>query len=191
MASNVLGNGSDKSILRFKVTANNNDVGIFKYTATIATTGPATLKVTSVNVHCFTDSLFSQGCSGVNPDGQLDVADAGPDSNGVVEIYAENTGSTRTPIQVPTGSTYYFEVRGTIANSDGSDSITTTLEGDAAYGALFNLMSTSTGMDLDTNDDFIWSPNATGTSDIAGTDWTNGYSVPGLPSTGLSDVISN
>jgi hypothetical protein len=180
LPSTVLSNGSEKSFLRFKVTANSNDVGIDKFTVTTATTG---ITVTSVAVHCFTDAAFSSGCSGVNPDGQLDNADKTPGVADVSELYAENTSGTQSPLQVPAGSTYYFEVRGTVTGAAAGDSLVTTLEGDSAYAALAALMGTEAGIDADTND-------ATTTATVNHVDWTNGYQVAGLPSSGLSDVLS-
>jgi hypothetical protein len=41
------------------------------------------------------------------------------------------------------------------------------------------------------NNDFIWSPNATGTSNVSSNDWTNGYGLVGLPASNMSaEVLS-
>ena len=39
------------------------------------------------------------------------------------------------------------------------------------------------------NNDFIWSPNATGTAVVADQDWTNGYGVSGLPTSNMSPEV--
>jgi hypothetical protein len=96
------------------------------------------------------------------------------------------------PLQIPAGSTYYFEVRGTVAGVASGYSLTTTVEGDSAYASLASgvMMGLEATIEADSNDDFIWSPNATTTSGVAHIDWANGYQISGLPSSGLSDTLS-
>ena len=53
------------------------------------------------------------------------------------------------------------------------------------------LTSTTTGAVADTNNDFIWSGNATTTSGVSQNDWANGYGIPGLPSSGFSQTRRN
>ena len=93
------------------------------------------------------------------------------------------TGSTNSYIQVPAGQTYYFQVQGTVSGSGTSYNAATTLLGDAAYPSLaastYMSNSTISGANL------IWSPNATTTAVAADNDWTNGYGLAGLPSSGI------
>jgi hypothetical protein len=49
-------------------------------------------------------------------------------------------------------------------------------------------MASTTRADAGTDNDFIWSPNATTTSAGAHLDWTNGFNVLGLPAAGTDSV---
>jgi hypothetical protein len=189
--SSTLSNGSGKSLLRFSVAANSaGDVGLYKFTFTFATT---TARVTAFNVYGYTDSSFSTAVAGVNASGKLmntdfDFTAANASylsGNATVNAVIDNAG-TATVLAVPAGSTRYFEVIGTIANSAAGASVQTQLEGDSAFPSLSTLVSSSTAIDTDGNDDFIWTPNATTSVGTTANDFTNGYGVPGLPGTNLS-----
>src|SRR3989338_1158728 len=104
-------------------------------------------------------------------------------------------------IQVPAGTTRYFDVVATVSSVSTNSSVSTQLEGDAAFPT--NGISGITpltgymakvgivGINGDNNNDFIWSPNATTTATISHQDWTNAYGVIGLPSTNMSaEVVS-
>lgn len=194
--TNTLSNG-DKSLLRFKVTADSaGDIGVSKFTVRIATT---TAFVTELDIFAYTDSSFSTVVSGVGTDGGLlstnllvadnvDWASSATDLN----VYAETSAGASTIIQVPASQSRYFEVRGTVANSAAGASISTQLQGDSNYPSLATtFLSNTTNLDADTHDDFMWSPNATTTSVLLHADWTNGYGVSGLPGSNMSaEVLS-
>lgn len=128
-----------------------------------------------------------------------------------------NTSSTTEAVVVPAGETRYFELRGDITNpgSGTGNSIQVSLLGDAARpvrkAASVNALTYNTGgfhdssrglfgtaaeiAVRDPNNDFVWSPMSTSTS-LTGatstTDWTNGFLVPGLPTTNMSaNTFSN
>ncbi len=191
--TNTLNNGEQK-LLRFSVTANSaGDVGIYKFTVRLATT---TATVTGVNVRAFTDSAFSTPVSGLTSDGSMlataltgtDWASSATDLN----ITAQTSAAASTTIQIPAGATRYFEVVGTVAGATTGASVQTQLQGDAAYPSFAStFMGSQSTVDADTNDDFIWSPNATTTSGGWANDWTNGYGVVGLPAANMSaEVLS-
>jgi len=185
--STVLTSG-ERSLMRFKITADQRgDTGLYKFSLTFST---STATVTNVNVFAFTDANYSQPVSGVSQGGQLSATNLNPNASGIVELYIQNAGGTNVPLQVPAGLTRYFEVRATVTGVTTGSAITTTLEGDSAMPALNTLMGTAVEIDADTNDDLIWSPNATTTSAITDRDWTNGYGVPGLPAQGLQQTIA-
>lgn len=187
---------ADGRLLRFKVTANSNgDVGLYKFTVTLATTSA---NVTNINIFGYTDSSYSLPVSGVSTGGQLSAANfcsggGCTSSSPTLDIGIQTAASASTTVQVPAGATRYFEVRGTVTGTATTYSVTTTLGGDAAFpvsvGNLF--MGTTTNINSDTNNNFIWSPNATGTSAITADDFTNGYGLPGLPSNGIIGTRSN
>lgn len=188
---------SDGRLMRFKVTASSNGpVGLYKFTVNLATTSAT---VTNVNIFGYSDSSYSQGVSGVSTGGQLSAANVAPGTSGLVEVIAQTSDSTATTVQVPSGETRYFEVRGTVTGTETTYSVTATLAGDSAFPGSqvttglggTGFMASTTGIDTDTNDDFIWSPNATTTSGTTADDWTNGYGLAGLPSNGLIQTRSN
>ncbi len=192
--TNTLNNGEQK-LLRFSVSANSaGDVGIYKFTVRIATT---TATVSSINVRAYTDSSFSTPVSGLTSDGSmLSTALTGAtwaSSATDLEVFAQTSGGASTTVQVPAGATRYFEVVGTIAGATSGASVQTQLQGDAAFPSLAasTFMSTAFAINSDTNNDFIWSPNATSTSVVASSDWTNGFGLVGLPASNMSaEVLS-
>ena len=168
--------------MRFKVTANSRGgVGINQLKFTMSTTGATVL---GVNLFGFTEGTYSSGISGFTS-GQIATSNTNPGTGGAVTI------TPSAVINIPAGSTYYFELKGTVAGTGTAYSVNTTLSGDSAYPALASAWTQGgTGlMDLSgnlTGGSLIWSPNATTTSAALHDDWTNGYGVPGLPSSGLS-----
>jgi hypothetical protein len=182
LSNTELINGTNK-IHRFSLTADAaRAIGLYKVTLSMATTGVTT---SGVNVYAFTDSGFSIPVSGVRSDGALNTADNAGVLSPMEFVVQPN------PLQIPAGTTRYFEVRATVSGAgDNGDSIQTSLLGDTAYPALATLMANAAAIDADTNDDFIWSPNATTTSSATHADWTNGFQIQGLSSETAS-VLSN
>lgn len=193
--TNTLNNGQ-QALLRFKVTANSQgDVGISKFTFTLATT---TASVTGVNIYAFTDSAYSTPVSGISSDGGLASSTVLASGNTVwvssatqIDISAQTTTGASTTVEIPAGQTRFFEVRGTVAGAATGASISTALQGDAAYPSLSGFTANFSSINGDTNNDFIWSPNSTTTSVTADADWTNGFGLVGLPSSNMSaEVLS-
>ncbi len=177
----------DGKLMRFKVTANAaGAVGISQLKFNLATT---TLSFTNIGLYAYTDSGYSNGISSQGTSGQIGSTMAvGSATGGVFTL----TGApTTNPIQVPAGTTLYFELRGTpSANATGASAVTTLL-GDSAYPVTANPIDQTRGYFVATSSaltaghNFIWSGNATSTSSTSDVDWSNGYGLPGLPSSGL------
>jgi hypothetical protein len=191
LASTKLING-DIGLLRFKISANSsNDVGLYKFTVRLATTS---VVAASLNAYAYTDSGFSTPVSGVNSGGKLMNTDLNLSTNWAssdsdLNIIPDSAG-TAVVLQIPKDETRYFEVRATITGADASgDSLSTQLQGDAAYPSLSGWMGSAATIDADTNDDFIWSPNSTTTVGITGYDFTNGYSIVALPSSNITPQV--
>ncbi len=200
---------ADGRLMRFKVTADAaGPISIAQFQLTVATSTSLT-SVTNINIFGFTDSNYSNPITGVQTSGQLDDTNlcigggttcASNSTKMVIE--ARNTSGALTSIQVPAGGTRWFEVRGSVTTVTGS-SIVTTLLGDSAYLPLFNnsVSNATTFMATNTpsgtwgtayaNGLFVWSPNSTTTSALTDVDWTNGFGVQGLPSSGLIQSRSN
>jgi hypothetical protein len=185
--SSTLVNG-DNTFYRFSVTADSkDDISLYKFTIVMSTTTGVSL--TDVNIFAYTDSGFSIPASGVRADGAVDLAGLTVIDNSAQNFVIENAGGTPTPLEVPAGATRYFEVRGVASGVSTSDSVTTSLQGDQAYPALATLMDSATAIDGDTNDDFIWSPQATTTPVISANDWTNGFGLIGLPGSQMTSSV--
>jgi peptidoglycan hydrolase-like protein with peptidoglycan-binding domain len=128
----------------------------------------------------------------------------------------DNTASTTEAVTVPAGLTYYFELRGDITNpgSGTGNSIQVSLLGDDArpvritgsnaaptgnsafHDSARGFLGTAAGVAAQSaNNDFVWSPMSTSTvltRATSTTDWTNGFLVPGLPSTNMdANTFSN
>lgn len=191
---------ADGKLMRFKVTANaGGPIGIYNLNLTLATSSFATGGgVSSVKINVYSNSAYSQAVSGTYgaATGQFGSTNGETGGTTLTDAPTINFISTTNALQVPAGATYYFEVVGTVASTQTGTSVSTTLNGDAAYIVAAHLgsiyMSTTTGALADDNDDFVWSDNATTTTNIT-TDnqWTNGYGVEGLPSGGFTMTRSN
>lgn len=171
----------DGKLMRFRVTANaNGGVGLNQLKFTMATTS---VTVTAVNLFGYTDSSYSSPISTFTS-GQISASNVSPGTSGAVTI------TPSAVINIPAGTTYYFELRGTAVAGATTYAVTTTLSGDSSYPSLAAHMGTSAGV-VSASGNFVWSPNATTTSAAAHVDWTNGYGVSGLPSSGLTQTRSN
>jgi hypothetical protein len=176
---------ADGKLIRFSVSANQGGtLGVEKFTFSISTSSAS---ATSYNLYAYTDSNFSNPVSAA-PSGQLnDTAVGGPGSS-VITINTNNV--TGDILQIPAGVTYYFELRASVSGVTTGSSITTTLRGDAT-GTNVGATSTLTGNGV-SNAAFVWTPNSSSTATIDGSvtpnDWRNGYGVPGLPASGLSQT---
>ena len=177
-------------------------MGIYKLTVQIATSSAtAGFKVDNINILGFSDSGFSTAINGVGTDGRLlntaidtDAAGKWTSASTDLEIYPQSTGSTAsTTIQIGAGETRYFDVKADVTTVGTTYSISTQVQGDAAYAALGTLMDRTISIETEggSNNDFIWSPNATTTSLISHQDWTNDYGVSGLPSSNMTAEILN
>ena len=179
--------GTDIDLYRMSVSApaGGNGVSLNRLTFNIATsTGSAvsgTTTVTNMKVYAYTDSNFATPISGFTSG--LIVANVATLLNS-----GDNAATTSSAVVVPAGSSLYIKVTGDIANVVGTGTfgatVTTKLTGDTSY--ITNVNTRMAQVNLVTGDrDFIWSPNATTTSSTTHQDWTNGYGLPSLPSTGL------
>lgn len=172
---------ADGKLIRFAVTANSNGgIGLNQFKFTIATSSG--ISVTGVNLYGYTDTSYSTGISGFTS-GQLMTSN-------VTGVTGAVTVTPSAVINVPAGTTYYFELRGTVTGTVTGSSVITTLLGDSAYPSLAAHMGTSAAV-VTASGNLVWSPNATTTSAAAHVDWTNGYGVVGLPSSGLIWSRSN
>ncbi len=191
---------ADGRLMRFKVTANSaGAVGLFNFNFTISTSSFVTGGgISSTMLNVYSDASYSQPVSGTfgAATGQFGATNGTTGgttlTNGPVTLDFQ---ATTNPLQVPAGQTYYFELKATVAGTQTGTSVTTTLNGDAAYIDASHLgvyqVSTTTGALADTNNDFIWSGNATSTAVFNANDWANGYGIPGLPAGGVSQTRSN
>jgi hypothetical protein len=186
LASDTLSSSgvADGKLIRFKVTADSHGaVGLYQMKFTLSTT---TASVTNIALYGYTDSSYSQGI------GSLTNAKFGTTVSTAVNGTAFAMTQS-TPVQVPAGSTYYFELRGSVAGVTTGSSVVTTLLGDSSYFPTTNgqypyYVATSTNSALG---NFIWSGNSTTTATTNDVDWSNGFSIPGLSQSGMVQTRSN
>lgn len=186
----VLVGGTDVELSRFSVTANAaGGISLSEVTVNLATSSASavsgTTTVTDMKVYAYTDSGFSSGVSGFIGGLAYD--------GGEGLVAGDNEAEFSSLVNIPAGTTYYFRVVADVTLTAGtgnfSGNVDTKITGDSAFPiAQSTLMINETAADAETtNDAFIWSPLSTTTNAArANIDWTNGYGIPGLPSTGLS-----
>lgn len=171
---------ADGRLIRFKVTADaKGPVGIGSFGFTLATT---TASITNIGLYGYTDSAYSSPISGQGTSGQVGATVA---STGAAEFKVVPSTNA---VQVPAGTTYYFELRGSASGVTTGASVVTTLTGDAA---LYNSGTLTQAAAATSSDSFVWSGNSTTTSTFFHADWTNGYSLAGFPASGLIQTRSN
>lgn len=174
---------ADGRLMHFKVTASSaGSVGIDKFTFAVSTTSTT---VTNVNLYGYTDSSYSSAISGQGSGGII-----GSQLNSIPSSAVFSISPTTNPVQVPAGTTYYFELRGSVAGVQTGSAVVTTLKGDAAYDAVASGYQVNTVAGL-TSSNFIWSGNSITTAASLDIDWSNGYSLPGLPAAGIIQTRSN
>ena len=205
--SNTLANG-EMVLYRFKVTADAaDDLGIAKMTFRVSSTTVAT--TTIFKLFAFSDSGFSTNKYAQNPVHSRNVDEVSEDVWGNLSgsgamgtdeiVFYFNPISNTTPtvssasttveaLNIPAGASVYFELKGSLASVTIGDSIAVALLGDSTFANNTNLVNREQAdvVGYSAQNDFVWSPNTTTTSATTTNDWLNGYQVPGLPTTEMS-----
>lgn len=213
LPTNTLSNGQ-QALYRFSVTAPAaGDVGLYKFTFNVSSSTVATSS--SFSVYGYSDSAFSVQAYNNNPLNSNPAAvvssstmlsmnsklngQSGNASTSQIAIYFDPVLKTPTTpnqeaINVPAGTTRYFELRGTITGAIAGDAFIVSLQGDSSAPSRTSTnvyAYTSIYVDQNGTGKFIWSPNSTSTAATTTQDWLNGYELPGLPSTNMqSQTIS-
>lgn len=168
---------ADGRLIRFKVTADaKGPVGVAGFGFTLATT---TASITNIGLYGYTDSAYSSPISGQGTSGQIGSTVASTGASEFKIVPATNA------VQVPAGSTYYFELRGSASGVTTGASVVTTLTGDSTAQAITQAATATT------SHSFVWAGNSTTTSTFFHADWTNGFSLDGLPASGLIQTRGN
>jgi hypothetical protein len=192
-------NGPNQTLKEFTISANAaGPVGLGTTTISIATSSDS---VSKVQLFAYSDPGFSQGVSGQNSGGQIGATQCSSACNtvaqnvtaGVSTITFASGQNANAALQIPAGTTIYFKVTGTVTPASGNNnnwSVNTTLLGDSSPVASSSLLvgynvSSSTSAGGVNSSNFIWSDNASTTAAATDVDWTNGYYVPGLSSSGI------
>jgi hypothetical protein len=186
LPSGTLVNGSN-TLFKFKVTANTADIGLWKFTFDVTTTGA---QITSLELYDVTESaevlLYSSSTIANWTSTNAVMAEVLLDDDNPT---ANDGGEERT---VSVSKARTFELRGTVSGAASGDSISTRMGGDSAQlsqaGANAPMVSATT-VNGDSHNDFIWSDrNASGHS-TSTNDWINGYLVNGLSSASTSAAV--
>jgi hypothetical protein len=165
------------TVMRFKITADSHGpIGIYGIKFTGGTYNNVT--VTNVSLYGYTDSGFSNPIPGVGSAGLINTNPMAATLTAGVAYIASSTAAASGVFQIPAGTTYYFDLHGTASVSNATFNGATTLNGDTTFSGMLAATSVS--------GNFVWSPNATTTTAVSVTDWTNGAGISGLPASGLS-----
>ncbi|TSD02091.1 MAG: Large surface exposed glycoprotein PsrP [Parcubacteria group bacterium Athens0714_24] len=201
----VLATGTYLPLYKFSVTASPasaNGIGLHAFNINIATATASsvggTTTVTNIRVYAYTDSGFSsvvgQGFTNGIVASTTDTLAGGLVSSGNTVATTTNANGTATIVQIPAGSTIYFKVTGDITFTTGTSPsgwVRTYIAGDAAYPAPAGVTIEVSTANAVSGSKVLWTPNATTTSGTGNQDWTNGYNVSGIPSSGMnSEMIS-
>lgn len=176
-------NGTAQPLKKFSITAGSQgSLGLYQVTANISTSTGVTIN--NVKLFAYTDSGYSQPANVPGTSGGLFGSSAATVVSGTA--FHINQGSNA-PLEIGAGQTMYFTLVGDVSVSGQSTwSVNTTIQGDSSYPSLgANSFMGQTGTTSLSSANFVWSPNATTTSGINANDWTNGYGITGLPSTGI------
>ncbi len=174
-------NGTNVVVKKFTVTASSaGSISLYQMKATIATSSAS---ITSVKLYAYTDAGYSQGVANqTSGTGQVgSTCSPDPSGNCTFTISSTNT------IVIPSGTTYYFAILGTVAPASTANNwtISPTLNGDSATTTAASAGYNANQASSVSTSNFVWSDNATSTAATTDIDWFNGYQVTGLPSTGI------
>jgi len=203
--SNSLSSGR-QDLLKFKITAGKNQLGVAQLAFKIATSTSSSLKsrlVSNLNVYAYRDSLSSQPVPGIQSDGAFSSRLHSQSGNGwsnhdsVIRIGAESGDQASTTVDIAAGQTVYFVLRGDVEKSGLTNGVTivTTLLGDS-NGNYLPMMEHDSyltpayykGVPVG---NFIWRPYSTTTSrSIRANDYANGFQSFGLSSLGFKQILS-
>jgi hypothetical protein len=173
---------ADGRLIHFKVTSSSGGpIGINQFSFNISSTSAT---VTNVGLYAYNDSSYSNPISGQGSGGQIGATLATVPGNFTLT-------PTTNPVQV--NGTVYFELKGTVSGSGTSYNVVTKLSGDSTMSmsnasSVYNVANAST---LTATSSLIWSGNSTSTSAASDIDWSNGFTLPGLPSSGLIQNRTN
>jgi len=171
--TNKLGNGT-MDLYKFTITADSSgDIALYQLTFDIATT---VCNVTELHVYDVT--------------GTETVLNTTAGTCSAARCLFETDGSAWTTnfagreVVVSKTQPRTFVLRGNIAGATTAAQVTTKVGGDSAHATLpgDTLMGQVSDIESDPQDDFIWSDKSKGAHTYQTDDWTNGYLVPGLPS---------
>ena len=197
--------GETQVLYKFKVTANQGDVLLGKFSFRVSS---STLAATTTNyqIYAYSDA-FSSVDSQINSAGTVNGAVC--PNRGTVEIRPDTgCGTATSSFKIPSGESRWFKLVGqisSVAANGTTETLTIQMEGDAAFpiahqgleedGEMSRYgINATIGVESAGNNDFIWSPTSTTSAGSADTaylsrnDWTNGYGIPGLPGTNMDAV---
>jgi hypothetical protein len=172
-------NGSSQVLKKFSISANSTGpVGLNTLKINIATS--SNLLLTNVKLFAYTDAGYSQPANVPGTTGGLFGVSVPTITSGATQTFSQ-IANGNAPLEISGNGTIYFTLVGDVSYSGTGNNwtVSATLQGDTTrQGGMSNASSTTGG-------NFVWSPNATTTAGVNDADWTNGYGVPGLPSTGI------
>lgn len=151
---------ADGRLARIKITASpSGPVGIAKLSFSVAAAG---VSVQNLALYGYTDAAYSMSVSGQGTGGLLAAAS----STGTVVF------NLARPLEIPAGTTYYLELRGSALGVTTQSSVAVGFLSDAAYGGVSPVSALGAYK-------FVWSGNSRTVSAFTDADWSSGYGIPG------------
>lgn len=172
----ILVNGSNV-LYKFRVTAQNGDVALRKMVFQAAITGTGGVSLSNITLWNTTDNKRVNTAFSPITTSPLNI-----------KIFADSSdyATPYIPItRIP--GTKTFELRADVSFS-GNMTLSTRLMGDTQYPVLSTPMGTAAEVEASPSSSIIWSDfsaDTYSTHSLTTKDWTNGFKLPGLLSTGL------
>lgn len=188
VSTTLLANGSGVALYRFKVAADpKGDVDLYKFTFEVSTTS-GTTGTTNVSNLTLVDVTESSEVT-------LYASTVAPTVGAAYDVVLMASpgvpNGTATPRTVSAGTYRIFELRANVTGASTGSSVVSQLDGDAAIVSMpaASFMRTTTQVDADGSNDFIWSDKSASGHGTGTADWTNGFLVAGLPSSNLATEV--
>ncbi len=165
--------GPSKVLKKISISASPaGSVGLYKVPFVLSM---SSAQVSNVRLYAYSDSNYSLPIAGQGAGGQVGATYCATACGNGSPVGV--TAST-SPVEIPAGGTVYFALVGTVTPLASSTSwvVSALLPGDTQLAGIKNAYTAPGNL--------IWSDNASTTAQPSDADWTNGYFLPGLPSSG-------
>ncbi|MEI8174893.1 MAG: hypothetical protein WCG28_03015 [bacterium] len=177
----------EQALLRFSIAA--DSAGDISIATLMAKVGCAGATVANCNIYRLDDNSKLMATNS-NPVAQSWM---------IFSVNVENADGVQTPLQIPAGGIYHFELRGTVIPDSGATTwyVTTKLVEDYPFanpdfiiGTWQQVVSQQPIWPPEDSVAIVWSPDSLGTPGLNDPDWTNGFGLR-FPPDGILQIRTN